>query len=124
RTRPRTSQSLLELGGGPPVSNRFLLKWMFTFLRPVRGMVILSALFLAGYVGAEVLTVRQTAAAVNQIKALRSGDSAASGAWAWFWGASDAAGTLRGIVFMLLFYTVAMGVLRYLREVSGSRLAM
>src|SRR5690242_9516005 len=41
------------------VTNRQLVAWMFQFLRPVKGLVLMACLYLSLWVLAEVLTVRQ-----------------------------------------------------------------
>src|SRR5687768_18111310 len=41
--------------GASQVTNRQLVAWMFRFLRPVKGLVILACLYLSLWVAAEVL---------------------------------------------------------------------
>ncbi|HEY8666512.1 MAG TPA: ABC transporter transmembrane domain-containing protein, partial [Tepidisphaeraceae bacterium] len=107
------------------VSNRDLLKWMFQFVKPVKHMMALTGAYLALLVGAEILTVRQTARAVDQIKALHLGDASTQyGFWHWISSSSWDAIALRNTILLLAIFAGAMGLLRYLREVSNSKLSM
>jgi hypothetical protein len=64
---------------------------MFTFLRPVWRLATLAGVCLALWIGAEILTVRQTAEAVNQIKLVRAvGEGSTPGFSEWL--ESDAGG--------------------------------
>jgi hypothetical protein len=62
---------------------------MFTFLRPVRHLAALAGVCLALWIAAEILTVRQTAEAVNQIKLVEvAREGPPPGAWcvpSWRW---------------------------------------
>ncbi len=94
-------------------------------MRPVKVRVLLAALFLTLWVGTEILAVRQTAQAVNQIKDVqvtRSGD--AGGLLTWVSGSDPQAARLRRVVFVLGALVLALGVLIYLREVANAKLSM
>lgn len=94
-------------------------------MRPVKVRVLLAALFLTLWVGTEILAVRQTAQAINQIKDVqvtRSGD--AGGLLAWVSGPDPQAARLRRVVFVLGALVLALGVLIYLREVANAKLSM
>ena len=106
-------------------TNRELLAWMFGFLKPVRMYVAFACAYLALWVGAEVMAVRQTAEAVNHIQHLHHrADVDGQTFWAWTWGDSPDARTLRHLLFGLLLWTSAMLVLRYLRSVAETKLSM
>ncbi|CAA9424072.1 MAG: Lipid A export ATP-binding/permease protein MsbA [uncultured Phycisphaerae bacterium] len=106
-------------------TNRELLLWMFGFLRPVRGLVVMACVYLSLWVLAEVMTVRQTAEAVNHIQRLHYVAGAEREPfWSWTWGGAPEAALLRGILFGLLLWTGAMLVLRYLRSVAETKLSM
>jgi ATP-binding cassette subfamily B protein len=107
-------------------NNRFLLRWMFGFLKPVKFLLVLSCVYLAGYVATEILFVRQTAEAVNFIQKLdlHSVTKNVPGFWAWFTSADPFSKGLRQVIFGLAALAVAMAVLRYLREVSAMKLSM
>src|SRR5687768_13057997 len=62
---------------GSELPSRQMFFWMFRFLTPVKWQVFLAALYLAGFCAAEVLTVRQSGVAVDDIKALQASRLAA-----------------------------------------------
>ena len=98
---------------------------MFGFLRPVKPLVALACLYLTLWTGTEVVAVRVTAEAINQIKGIHFGDRPAEdGMISWITGSSSEAVPLRRIVLLLAAITIAMGVLRYLREVANIKLSM
>ena len=118
---------------------------MFHFLRPVRGRALLACLYLALWVGGEIVAVRMTAQAVNSIEQVRRSESRATGGfWAWLqagWhAASDAdrgprtgdaadapapaASRLEHVVLVLAGLSAVLGVLTYLREVANMKLSM
>ena len=111
----------------PPVvaGNWALLRWMFTFLAPVKVAAGVAAFWLAGSVGVEILATKQTAAAVDGIKLFGFKAGAREmGFWAWIAGGSAEATNLRWIVGLLVGLVVGIAVLRYLREVANMKLSM
>lgn len=111
----------------PGVDNRALLKWMFRFLRPVKGMAVICAIYVAFGVGAEVLTVQQTGAAIDHIKDLHASAAfpgRSIGFWRWISGTDPQAVDLRHVVLILFGLVAAMSMLRYLREVANSKFSM
>ena len=116
------------------VTNRFLLAWMFRFLKPVRPLVVLTCTYLALWATAEILTTKQTARAVNSIQAFTS-EHRLSGFWAWMTqGHVHVAGVFGSLVghpanfFELMLALVLLIALyvgfRYLRVVSNTKLSM
>jgi ATP-binding cassette subfamily B protein len=98
---------------------------MFSFLRPVRGLVLAACAFQALWIGAEILTVRQTAGAVNRIQLVQvAAGEKASGFWGWLTGGSTGAAGLERAVLWLAFLSVTMAVLTYLREIANMKLSM
>jgi ATP-binding cassette subfamily B protein len=98
---------------------------MFRFLRPVKGLAILACLYLALWVGAEVLTARQAGEVANHIQSIHGGDApGAQGFFAWFFSADPALALLRAQLIVLVGLVVAYGVLRYLREVANAKMSM
>ena len=117
-------------GGGP--GNLALLRWMFSFLRPVLFELSLACLWLALMVGTEILAARQTAEAVDYIKvvASRVGDQpggivyAGVGFLRWVSGPTPEAAGLRNVVGLLVGLVAGMALLRYLREVANMKTSM
>lgn len=97
---------------------------MFSFLRPVKGVVILACLLLAAWTGAEIIAVRITALAIDQIKIISLGEIRAVGIWDWITGTYSEAAGLRRIVALLAAFTIGMGLLTFLRELTNTRLSM
>lgn len=105
---------------------------MFSFLRPVRIQVTLACLYLALFCAIEVLTVRQSGRAVDDIRALQdvapanagSANISFSGFWQWVNGAQPQAAALRHTLFVFVGLTAVLLVLRYLREVAQTRMSM
>ncbi len=98
---------------------------MFRFLRPVQGLMVVACLLLVTWTGAEVLAVKLTASAVDEIQAIHAGETRFDQpVWAWLNGSGTETSALRRTVFALAGLTIAMGVLRYLREVTNSRVSM
>ena len=113
------------------ITNRQLLRWMFAFLRPVTGIVVLACVYLALWVGAEVLTTRQAGEAANHIKHMHLSGGAASasaatarGFWHWIAGTDGDARRLRTLILGLTGLVSAYALLRYLREVANTRMSM
>lgn len=98
---------------------------MFGFLAPVKPRVAFACLFLSLWVGTEILAVRQTAQAVNQIKVVHVGDEAREVSFAaWVRGGDPEAARLRGVVLVLAGLVAALGTLTYLKEVANAKLSM
>lgn len=108
-----------------PASNKRLLRWMFQFIRPVKGRVAWACLVLSAWVSVEILAVRQTAQAINQIKAVQyRADAATLPFRTWLFSGASEAVTLRHTVLVLAGFVVLMGVLIYLREMANMRMSM
>ena len=109
----------------PPVSNGTLLKWMFRFLKPVRGRAVLSCLILTAVVGVEVYTVQLTGATVNHVNLLHpTAEAHTMGMWRWFFSAEPDALKLRYLLLQLATFVGLMCILRYWREVSNQKMSM
>ena len=112
---------------GQDLSNGQLLRWMFRFVRPVIGLVCIACFWLVLWVATEMLTVRQAGVAINHINALRSVTNAAgsaSGFRAWLRSGEPQAVDLVHLVRVLLALVCAYALLRYLKEVSNSKMSM
>lgn len=95
---------------------------MFGFLRPHRARAALACLCSASWIGVELLVVRQTAQAVDQVKNLQFGGQSRPGRFvAWL---SGDGGALRGAVLALAAFMLMMAALNFLRELVNVRLNM
>lgn len=109
----------------PDFSNRRLLGWMLTFLRPVRRQAAWACVCLALWTGVEVLVVRETARTVNTVSSLRTDPLATrDGLWSWLAAGSPAAAALWQAAALLGGLTLTLAALSYLREVAAARLSM
>jgi ATP-binding cassette subfamily B protein len=104
--------------------NRFLFFWMFRFLKPVKGIVLLACLWLTLGVAVEILTAKSIERAVNRIQSL-SVASSTQGFWQWFWrDSSFGAQSFRHVMLTLCGLMLATLVLRYLKEVANTKMSM
>lgn len=108
----------------PSMTDRRLLWWMFGFLRPVKGLVLLACVYLVVGIGAEVLAVRQTAEAVNRIELVRARPREAASLREWLSGESIDAANLKKAVLVLAAFSLSIAVLTYLREVTNAKLSL
>ncbi|MGH7215141.1 MAG: ABC transporter ATP-binding protein, partial [Tepidisphaeraceae bacterium] len=107
------------------LSNRDLLRWMFGFLKPVKGMAVLCCVYLAVAVGLEVLAVRQTGQAINRIEKLQVSDAVTHDPFrGWVASADPEAVDLRRVILVLVCLTVGILVLRFVREVQNTKFSM
>lgn len=106
------------------LSNRQLLVWMFGFLRPVKGLVLIACLVLALTIGTEVLSAWQTGETVTFIQKHFHKGSVASGFWSWLFGDSFEATGIRAHVGLLIAVVLAFGMFRYFRETTTMLMSM
>ena len=125
------------------MSSGELLRWMFSFLLPVKGNVLLACLYLALFCAVEVLTVRQSGIAVSHLQKLHVLGSDRPRFWDWLWQGEGqplrashvmaewlrpehfaATAPLRDILLVFVALTAAMLVFRYLMTVSKTRMSM
>ncbi len=109
---------------GEGVSNRALLRWMFSFTRPVKGLIFLACLWLTLWVGTEVLATRASGEAITQIQKVRLSEVAVGGFWKWITGLEGGAADLRRVIYVLAGLILATVILRYLKEVSNMKMSM
>jgi ATP-binding cassette subfamily B protein len=106
------------------MSSSALFAWMFSFLRPVKGHVLLACAYLAAFCATEVLTVRQGGRAVDDIKLLAPSTGNVSGFWAWLSSADPASVQLRSTIWLFVVLTAGLLLLRYLTTVSRTQMSM
>jgi ATP-binding cassette subfamily B protein len=88
-------------------------------------LIFLACLYLALWVGAEVLAVRQTGLVVDHIQKIGFTPIAAGGGFrAWATSSHPDALLLRHFVVILAALTAILCLLRYLREVANAKMSM
>ncbi|CAN5513883.1 ABC transporter ATP-binding protein [soil metagenome] len=106
------------------LSNFQLLRWIFRFVYPVIGLAIIACFWLALWVAVEMLTVRQAGLVINHINSLHRSPIAGEGFWTWLRSGDSQASELVHLVRSLLAMVGAYALLRYLKEVSNSKMSM
>ena len=122
------------------MSNMQMLRWMFGFLRPVRGLCVVACIYLTLAISVEILTTWQMKNAVDHIGKLQPHSAGSEHFWTWFihgegqplrastlWKvllSRDPSAPLRDIILVLVFIIAALLILRYLREVANAKLSM
>lgn len=96
------------------VSNAVLFRWMFQFLSPVKGLAALCCAFVAFRTGAEVMTTRESGRVVDKIQHLYTNPDPNLSFWAFLGSADPQVAGVRNVVLLLIGFTFAMLVLRYL----------
>ena len=103
---------------------------MFQFVRPVKWLAVLAAVYLTVGVTAEVFTTRQIGAAIDVLNRLHIAPGGGQRAtqplvfWRWITSADPQSTDLRRVVLVLTLLVIAISVFRYLREVASSKFSM
>ena len=117
---------LARLPNYATATNRFLFFWMFRFLKPVKGVVFFACLWLTLAVTVEVLAAKWIERAINLIQSLHASVAAKNVSFRqWVWtDASIEAQNFRHVIGVLVILVTATVLLRYLKEVSNSKMSM
>jgi ABC-type multidrug transport system fused ATPase/permease subunit len=145
-TAPSSTEILAKVAEG--LSNTRLLLWMFRFMRPVLGLAFIAVFWLTLFIAVETLMNRQAGMTVNQIRDLGSirvgwitrqqpnpnlqflnfvlsnQAGATPGFWSWIRSSDFDARALRHLIGGLIALVLSYALLRYLREVSNSKMSM
>ena len=114
---------LSKIGEG--ISNARLLRWMFRFMRPVMGLTLVAMFWLALWVAVETLMNRQAGETVNHIRKLQvNAQLSEHGFWSWVRSGDPDAAELVHKIRILVAFVFSYALLRYLREVSNSKMSM
>ena len=99
---------------------------MFRFLKPVKGVVFFACLWLTLAVTVEVLAAKWIERAINLIQSLHASSAAKNVSFRqWIWtDASVEAQNFRHVISVLVILVTATVLLRYLKEVSNSKMSM
>jgi ATP-binding cassette subfamily B protein len=106
-------------------TNFQLLRWMFSFLRPVKWMAVVACSLLVVWITIDISITRQMGKAVDLIKVIHFKDVAThQGFWQWISGVDADAAKLRGVMLILTALVIVNTVLRFFRETENTRLSM
>ena len=109
----------------PAVTNQQLLKWMFTFLKPVVPLVVTACIWLTLTVGADVQSTNVVSWIIDVIQKLPVGGlTTHHGFWKWILSDEINANALRHLAGFLAGLVALQAVFRYLREVANSKMSM
>ena len=111
-------------GGSATVDNRMLLGWMFGFLRPVKGLIVLAAGWLVAVVAVDLWSTRVVASIVDGIQRVTTAgvETATAGFWRWMFGPTTVG--LRHLAIALTVLVCLQAAFRYLREVANMKMSM
>jgi ABC-type multidrug transport system fused ATPase/permease subunit len=124
RTTPGLTAAAAATLDSTQVPNGVLFKWMFGFLRPVKGLAALCCAFLAVGVATEVLTTRESGRIVDSIQRLVANPDPNRTLSSFLRSTDPQIADLRGMLIVLIGLTSAMLVLRYLRITFEMKLSM
>lgn len=97
---------------------------MFRFLSPVKGLWFMACFWLALWALAESLAIRQAGKTIDHMDEIRAGSASQGGFFAWLTSHDPTASTLRNETLVLFAIVAAYALLRYLKEVSNSKMSM
>jgi ABC-type multidrug transport system fused ATPase/permease subunit len=101
------------------------MRWMFSFLRPVKSLAVIACSLLIVWITIDILITRQMGQAVDLIKFIHFKDPATQkGFWSWILGADPDPTKLRRVMLTLTGLVIVNTVLRYFRETANMRLSM
>src|SRR5260221_7305846 len=86
----------------PEKTNFELLRWMFSFLKPVKSIAVLACSLLVVWITIDIATTRQMGMAVNLIKVIHFKDAAThQGFWRWITSPDPSATALPDVMAIL-----------------------
>jgi ATP-binding cassette subfamily B protein len=111
-------------GDSSHISNWVLFRWMFRFIRPVVGLVLMACFWVAAATATETLTIRQAGEAVNRIQTIQSGPSTSLRFFQWVRSPDPSIQQLLHVLSILGGLVALMVVVRYFRETANTRMSM
>lgn len=117
----------------PQVTNLFLVRWMFRFLRPVVSYAFMACFWLAVCIVGEILVANQFRLLTNAIQELGQGSRTLEGGgfWnaladmlAWLASSDPQVAHLRHLAALFIALIIGFCICRYLREVSNIKMSM
>jgi ATP-binding cassette subfamily B multidrug efflux pump len=111
-------------GDSSHISNWRLFRWMFRFIRPVVGLVLLACLWVAAVTATETLTIRQAGEAVNRIQTIQAGPATPLRFFQWVRSPDPSVQQLLHVLSILGGLVALMVVVRYFRETANTRMSM
>jgi ABC-type multidrug transport system fused ATPase/permease subunit len=106
-------------------TNFQLLRWMFSFLQPVKSLAVIACSLLVVWISIDIFITREMGQAVDLIKLIHFNDPATrQGFWAWISSPDPDPTKLRRVMLALTGLVIVNTVLRYFRETANMRLSM
>jgi ABC-type multidrug transport system fused ATPase/permease subunit len=107
------------------MSNQKLFFWMFRFLRPVLGLMILASLWLTATVFADIRSTKVTGSIISLVQHLPLGGlTTRAGFWHWMFSDETNANAIRRFALILAGLVALQAIFRYLREVANMKMSM
>ena len=103
------------------MSNRALLGWMFSFLKPVARQAVFACVLLVAASFVEIYSLKLTGSLIDHIHHVQPRGEMSLRQWLM---TTPEGLKLRYLLLLLLVYVAAMAILRYAREVANMRLSM
>ncbi len=109
----------------PEMTNQKLLIWMFRFIKPVLGLVIIACLWLTLTVAADIGSTYVVGKLITVIQYLPIGGlTTNNGFWHWIGSNEINANLIRKLSAYLAGLVALQAVFRYMREVANSKMSM
>jgi ABC-type multidrug transport system fused ATPase/permease subunit len=105
------------------LTNNQLLRWMFGFMSPVKPLIFLACLYLTLACTLEILLNNQSGLTVDHIQNVH-GDAKIHGLSQWLHDPDPAASAVRHSLIILSLLLAGFLVMRYVREVTQTKLSM
>ncbi|MDP9173438.1 MAG: ABC transporter ATP-binding protein/permease [Planctomycetota bacterium] len=102
-----------------------LLAWMFQFIRPVSGLVVMACVWVVAATAVDTFTIREAGEAINQIQHISAMEQGASRNFFHWIGSTDpSTAHLRWILSVLGLLIFSMLIVRYCKETANARMSM
>jgi ABC-type multidrug transport system fused ATPase/permease subunit len=109
----------------PELSNGKLLIWMFRFIKPVLGLVLIACFWLTVTIAGDLFSTYVVGKIIDVIQKLVVGGTTTHGGfWHWIGSNELSANSIRHLSGFLAMLVVLQAIFRYMREVANSRMSM
>lgn len=108
----------------PEASNKYLIRWMFGFTRPVKREITLTALYLTACVSGESYIALQFGKLTDAVRGFAGQEKVTQPFWQWLYAEEPTVVALRHAAAFFTVLIFCYCVVRYLREVSNTKTSM